>query len=95
MPKARSKAAWPIGPTDPALRSVLSAPACLSIIAPLRRSFVDGKGVARPAQQLRVRAPCATGEMRSFSGAGEVIRRRVIEFRVASPRMTDDRPAQP
>jgi hypothetical protein len=33
--------------------------------------------------------------MRSFSGAGEVIRRRVIEFRVASPRMTDDRPAQP
>jgi hypothetical protein len=59
----------------------------LSIIAPF--------AALRPAQQVRVRAPCATGEMRSFSGAGEVIRRRVIEFRVASPRMTDDRPAQP
>jgi hypothetical protein len=67
----------------------------LSIIAPLPRSLVEGKAALRPAQQVRVRAPCATGEMRSFSGAGEVIRRRVIEFRVASPRMTDDRPAQP
>jgi hypothetical protein len=60
----------------------------------LRLSLFEGKAVARPPQH-RVRAPCATGEMRSFSGAGEVIRRRVIEFRVASPRMTDDRPAQP
>jgi hypothetical protein len=67
----------------------------LSITAPWRRCLFEGKAAARPARQPWMLAPCATGEMRSFSGAGEVIRRRVIEFRVASPRMTDDRPAQP
>jgi hypothetical protein len=65
------------------------------LVEPRAVALVEGKAAARPAQQVRVRAPCATGEMRSFSGMGEVIRKRVIEFRVAPPRMTDDRPAQP